>query len=425
MKTLNDFTQTLNVLIIEDEEVACNQIAKFFKKRFKSVDTASNGNEGFEKYCNRIDDKYDLIISDINMPQMDGLALLKKIRENDKKTSIVFVTARSESDMMLEAINYNINGYILKPINHDLLEMRIHEISNDLFFKRKYEHSKKESENYLSLLNQEASVSKTDIDGNIIFVNDSFCKVSGYTQEELVGKNHRILRHPDVPTKFYEEMWATILSGNIWEGKFKNIAKSGNTFFANTKIIPIYDDFQEKIIEYIAIRSLSTEEESKKREFNKKVIESITGYKKLIQELNLEKKSLFEKLGSLEDEMIFMNEKNRQNSKKISRLLKQIESYESNNLHLDKMDLLSKQDKQKQFDAMYKTYKRTHSINEGLLIKLAQLQKYQNEKTAELEKFMKLDEENKKRINDLKDLVTHFQKEIEKQKTQNKGEIVE
>ena len=102
-------------------------------------------------------------------------------------------------------------------------------------------------------------VSKTDVNGIITFVNDEFCKISGYTKEELVGKNHNIVRHPDVPASKFKLLWKTIKSKNIYKGTVKNLAKDGSTFYVNTTVIPILDEKGE-IEEFIAIRYDVTKE---------------------------------------------------------------------------------------------------------------------------------------------------------------------
>ena len=102
-------------------------------------------------------------------------------------------------------------------------------------------------------------VSKTDINGIITFVNDEFCKISGYSREELIGVNHNIVRHPDVPSSKFEELWDTILSKKTFKATVQNLAKDGSTFYVNTTVVPILDDDGE-IIEFIAIRYDVTKE---------------------------------------------------------------------------------------------------------------------------------------------------------------------
>lgn len=69
-------------------------------------------------------------------------------------------------------------------------------------------------------------VSVTDPEGNITYANDEFCRVSGYSREELIGNNHRIIRHPDMPSATYAGMWATIKANRVWKGLIMNRAKS-------------------------------------------------------------------------------------------------------------------------------------------------------------------------------------------------------
>ncbi|MFA6740677.1 MAG: PAS domain S-box protein [Arcobacteraceae bacterium] len=107
-------------------------------------------------------------------------------------------------------------------------------------------------------------VSKTDINGIITFVNDEFCKISGYSYDELVGQNHNIVRYPDVPTSNFETLWKTILNKKPYKSTVKNLTKDGKTVYLNTTITPILDD-KSNIIEFIAIRyDVTAEVELKK-----------------------------------------------------------------------------------------------------------------------------------------------------------------
>ena len=107
-------------------------------------------------------------------------------------------------------------------------------------------------------------VSKTDINGIITFVNDEFCKISGYSYDELIGQNHNIVRHPDVATSNFETLWQTILSKKPFKATVKNLSKNGSTVYLNTTITPILDE-NENIIEFIAIRyDVTAEVELKK-----------------------------------------------------------------------------------------------------------------------------------------------------------------
>jgi len=108
-------------------------------------------------------------------------------------------------------------------------------------------------EEYKRAIEQSNIVSKTDLDGMITFVNDEFCKVSGYSREELLGANHNIIRHPDVPKEAFEKLWETIKAKKTYISTVKNRTKNGETFYVNTTVIPILNEDGD-IEEFIAIR---------------------------------------------------------------------------------------------------------------------------------------------------------------------------
>lgn len=101
-------------------------------------------------------------------------------------------------------------------------------------------------------------LSITDVEGNIIYVNDQFCLATGYTREELIGKNHRILKDINTPSHVYESMWKTILEKNVWSGIIKNFNKNGVPYYTDSTITPILDE-EGNIVEFVATRHDITE----------------------------------------------------------------------------------------------------------------------------------------------------------------------
>ncbi|MCX6051775.1 MAG: PAS domain S-box protein [Campylobacterales bacterium] len=87
------------------------------------------------------------------------------------------------------------------------------------------------SEQYKKAVDLSSVVSKTDPKGLITYANKNFCDISGYSQEELIGKSHNIITHPDTPVKTFAELWKTITSKKIWKGIVKNRAKDGSTLY--------------------------------------------------------------------------------------------------------------------------------------------------------------------------------------------------
>ncbi|MDP3331413.1 MAG: methyl-accepting chemotaxis protein [Methylococcaceae bacterium] len=95
-------------------------------------------------------------------------------------------------------------------------------------------------------------VTRTDLKGNITFANDAFVQISGFTREELIGANHNIVRHPDMPPEAFEDMWATLQKGNPWHGMVKNRAKSGDYYWVNANAMPVFKNAQ--VHEYLSVR---------------------------------------------------------------------------------------------------------------------------------------------------------------------------
>ncbi len=106
---------------------------------------------------------------------------------------------------------------------------------------------------YKNAIDVSAIVSKASLDGKITYANDEFCKISEYTREELIGNNHRILRHPDQPKEEFIRLWKTITSKKVYKGTLKNISKTGKVYYVDATIAPILDK-EGNILEYLAIR---------------------------------------------------------------------------------------------------------------------------------------------------------------------------
>ncbi len=127
---------------------------------------------------------------------------------------------------------------------------------------------------YFDYLLQNSIVSKTDHDGNITFINDNFIKVTQYMPEEIMGENHRIIRHPITKIEIYKDMWQTITSKNVWRGRVLNKNKDGSDFWADTIIIPFIDEFSGQIIEFTAIRRDITQMLKEKKAIQEKEIKA-------------------------------------------------------------------------------------------------------------------------------------------------------
>jgi len=129
------------------------------------------------------------------------------------------------------------------------------------------------------LTNQQAMIdeyiifSETDLDGTIIYTSQAFCEAAGYEKEELIGQNHRKIRHEDTPLSLYDEMWATITKNKTWRGELKNVTKDGGFFWVDAIMNPIFNKDGEKV----GYRSIRADVTDKKRVEELSIKDKLTG----------------------------------------------------------------------------------------------------------------------------------------------------
>jgi len=104
----------------------------------------------------------------------------------------------------------------------------------------------------------ELIVSRTDFSGRITYVNEAFADISGYKPEELIGKPHNVIRHPDMPKSAFADLWDTLSRGESWEGYVKNLRKDGGYYWVFARVSILYRD--GKAVEYKSVREPITKE---------------------------------------------------------------------------------------------------------------------------------------------------------------------
>ena len=115
-----------------------------------------------------------------------------------------------------------------------------------------------QEQNYKTALDQHAIVAVTDAAGKISHINEMFCKLSGYSRNELIGQSHIIINSTYHTKEFFKDMWKIIAKGQIWRGDICNRAKNGSIYWVRTTIVP-FKDSKGKISQYISIRTDITE----------------------------------------------------------------------------------------------------------------------------------------------------------------------
>jgi len=356
------------ILIVDDEESNVELLFELLSESY-NIKVAYNGEQAL-KILNSSYNDINLILLDIQMPDLDGYEVAKIIKENQKFSSIpfIFLTADTNSYSIVKGFNVGAKDYLIKPINTSELKVRVdnhintyilqQELikqkeeffqifnttkdgiaildleTNFLLFNDAYlqmtgftedellqkscaelsapedvqrsksvleevvekgfienfektcivkngkrlkvnmalslmsdkkrvllaakdvtvvKEREKQIKEYIKLIDKNIITSSTDIHGNITYVSEAFSHISGYSKEELIGKNHRVIKHPDMPASLYEDMWNILTSDKTWEGEIKNLKKDNTFYWVKASISPIFDDTGAKK-GYTAIR---------------------------------------------------------------------------------------------------------------------------------------------------------------------------
>ena len=287
---LNKFT----LLYVEDDDVIRVELSQLLMGFFSNVLVAKNGKDGLRTYLEN-QDNIDLILTDINMPVYNGLDMIKKIREFDKKIPVIFATAHSDNEFLIEAIKLKAQEYIVKPIDIRHLLSLMNEIATTLYHDFLLEQQQKELIKYKEIIDLNNIVIKTDINLKITYVNELFCEISGFDSEELIGKELKDLKYSDMASDIYTNLYLNILNNKSWEGKLKNIKKDGGFFNTDAYVMPTLDETGE-MNGAISIQKNITEELNKKREIQIALMREKSGILSRSKEENLEQTQIINDL---------------------------------------------------------------------------------------------------------------------------------
>ena len=215
----------------------------------------------------------DLIIFDSYVKDINPIEFMhnNSYISTQNKISVILLSDDFDTSKVRDAIKAGIVEVVKKPC---IVEELILKVDLWIDYKRKNDEilcSVKLLEEYKDAVDESSIVSKANQKGIITYVNQAFCETSGYTQSELVGKNHNIVRHPDSPKEVFADMWHTIKDlKQSWRGKVKNRKKDGGYYWVDALIKPIINADGE-VEEYIGLRNDITEQEDVKAYFKTKL----------------------------------------------------------------------------------------------------------------------------------------------------------
>jgi CheY-like chemotaxis protein len=332
MEKLKEFVKSLNILYVEDELQAREISQKIFKRIFKNVDSFENGLEGFLAFQSN-KNNYDLIISDINMPKMDGIDMLEKIREVDTEIPVIFITARNESNVLLKSIELGVVNYLIKPLDMETMTKVVYKTCEKIYLKSSLMQKQSELEVYLKTIEQITYITKINKLNKITYINDNFCDLLGKSSDEYIDKDFTTIIDSSVSAEIIDDIKEKFKEGKIWEGTLKSIDKNNDLIYLKTIYMPIYDLNNKDVLEYLAIRYQVTDEEKEKKELNKKIIQNIVQFKKKAYSISEDNKKSHEEIVELKKYISTLNLRIEELENNKKALLNQLESYEKSQLN--------------------------------------------------------------------------------------------
>ncbi len=243
--TLNNEKRPYRILTIDDDESLLRYYDVLLSDAGMIVETL---NDPLQTLLVIQTFKPDVILMDLYMPQCSGTDLAAVIRQDDawSLTPIIFLSNETNLTHQLSAMNQGGDDFLVKPVSAAHLEAAVTARAKRARWSTRLRdelvEANRENSFQLVSLNQHAIVFTTDPKGIITDVNQKFCDLTGYSKEDIVGKNCSILKSGCHSHNFYEDLWESIKKGKVFQASLCNVDKYGKHYWVDTTIVPFLDD---------------------------------------------------------------------------------------------------------------------------------------------------------------------------------------
>ncbi len=239
----------LRVLYAEDDTETREELQSILELYVAELYIAKNGREGLDLYK-----KYfpDIVITDIQMPEMNGLSMAADIRVLNSQQPIIILSAYNDVEYLFRALELGIQHYITKPISIERLLNKLAELTERMRLLKQVEENRRLLEQYKMLVDEKAIVVKMDKNGNIVYMNQQFCEISGYSEAELLGQYYLFSLDEDGQQDVLNDIKHSLEKKNKWQGILKKRAKSGSIYVVDVTVVAIVDALN-KISEFVAL----------------------------------------------------------------------------------------------------------------------------------------------------------------------------
>ena len=216
----DDFLRTLTLLYVEDNKDAREQLASFLERRIGTLVTADDGAAGLKAF--RMQNPH-MVVTDIQLPEMDGLTMSQEIRKLDPSIPIIVTTAFEQTDYLLRSIDIGIDKYVTKPVDPSQLHRAMLDCAHRLLAERQVELSAKVFDSNLE------AIVITNADNHILSVNRSFTGLTGYDPEEVIGRSPDFLFSEKNNLRTYADIRRQITAKGSWCGEMWSKQRNGDS----------------------------------------------------------------------------------------------------------------------------------------------------------------------------------------------------
>jgi PAS domain S-box-containing protein len=242
----------LRLLFVEDNrpdaELALKQLQKSgFEVTADIVQTAGDFRSKLAS------SPYDVILSDLALPNWSGLDALEILKQTSLDIPFIMVTGTVGEETVAECLKLGATDYVLKD-RPTRLPAAIRRALQEKALREERKRAEAERMRLMTAIEQAAEgLVITDADATIQYVNPAFSAMTGYSREEVIGKNPRILKSGKQDAAFYVSLWATLLGGQVWRGEMINRRKDGSLYTEKMSITPVHDE-HGKMTHIVAVK---------------------------------------------------------------------------------------------------------------------------------------------------------------------------
>jgi PAS domain S-box-containing protein len=230
MLSPNHCESSISLLYVEDDPDTRETIGSVICAKFPQLvlRSAENGKTGLKSFK---DHPAEIVLTDVNMPVMNGIQMSRQIRALNGNVEIIAATAFSDSHYLMDAINAGIRRYVLKPVNFKLLFEALEDCIARITMQRQLRSQNELIRKLSRTVEQSPSmVLISDAAGAVEYVNARFSAVTGFAPEEVVGRDLRRIMTNASPVDLFQDAWNTITGGSEWRGEIINRKKDGELY---------------------------------------------------------------------------------------------------------------------------------------------------------------------------------------------------